>query len=126
MNRDVNLLTFEEAEQILEETAAALPPEIFKGLNGGYVLTPELKYDANGLVILGQYHYEPRGLGRYITVNYGSLMEIYGHLPHRRIREKIKHILHHELTHHLEHLAGDKSLEIQDAIDKARYLNYNA
>ena len=116
-------MTFEEAEIALDEIAAALPREIFRGLNGGYVLTPETVTDADDLVILGQYHYEPNGLGRYITVYYGSIFEAYGRLEAKDFRIKLKEILHHELTHHLEDLAGDNSLEIQDEIDRVEYLS---
>jgi len=116
------MLTFEESEIALDEIARELPDAIFARLNGGYVLTHETMTDANGLYILGQYHVQPNGLGRYITVHYGSIFEIYGHLSEKSFRKKLKHVLHHELVHHLESLAGDKSLEIQDEIDKARYL----
>jgi hypothetical protein len=115
-------MTFEEAQIALDEIACDLPQAIFDGLNGGYVLTEETLVGDDGLYILGQYHVEPRGLGRYVTVNYGSIAAIYGHLPPAAFREKLKFVLHHELTHHLESLAGDRSLEIKDEIDRARYL----
>ncbi|MCL1878562.1 MAG: hypothetical protein FWF80_06865 [Defluviitaleaceae bacterium] len=115
------MLSFEDAAIALDEIADALPPEIFDGLNGGYVLTEQRLYDENGLIILGQYHREPHGLGRYITVHYGSMVEVYGYSP-QKFRRELKRVLHHELTHHLEDLAGDKSLEIQDEIDKAEML----
>jgi hypothetical protein len=115
-------MSFEEAELALDEIAADLPQEIFKRLNGGYVLTEEVMRDANGFYILGQYHVQPTGLGRYVTVHYGSICEVFGNISPRMFREKLKFVLHHELTHHLESLAGDKSLEIQDEVDKARYL----
>ncbi|MCL2355978.1 MAG: hypothetical protein FWC70_02305 [Defluviitaleaceae bacterium] len=116
------MLTFEEAQIALDEIADALPPAIFDRLNGGYVLTEEALFDADGLVILGQYHREPQGLGRYITVHYGSMVEVYGNFSPKSFRRELKRVLHHELTHHLEDLAGDKSLEIQDEIDKADML----
>jgi hypothetical protein len=115
-------LSFEEAQLALDEIACALPQAIFDGLNGGYVLTDETIFDKNGLCVLGMYHHEPRGLGRYVTVHYGSMLEVYGYMPAKRFRDKLKYVLHHELTHHLESLAGDRSLEVQDEIDKARYL----
>jgi hypothetical protein len=119
------MLSFEEAQAVLDEIADALPPAIFDGLNGGYALTYETVVDDDGLYILGQYHVEPHGLGRYVTVNYGSVVEVYGHLNPRRFRDKLKKILHHELTHHLESLAGDRSLEVQDSLDRARYRGLN-
>jgi len=116
------MLTFEEAEVVLFELADELPQEILKGLNCGISLTYDAVYDVNGLCILGTYHYEPMGLGRYITIHYGSILAVRGYMPPGAWREELKRVLYHELIHHLEHQAGDKSLEIQDKIDKARYL----
>jgi hypothetical protein len=116
------LLTFEEAQEALDELIDGLPPEIFKHLNCGVALTHETLYDNDGLLILGQYHVQPHGLGRYVNIHYGSMWEAYGYLPPRAFRRELRRVLHHELTHHLECLAGDKSLEIQDAIDRAGYL----
>jgi hypothetical protein len=108
------MVTFEEAQEALDQLINDLPPEIFRGLNCGVALRPDTLYDANGLLILGRYHVEPLGLGRYVTINYGSLMQSYGHLTPPAFIKKLRYVLHHELTHHLEHLAGDRSLEIED------------
>jgi hypothetical protein len=116
------MLTFEEAQLALDEIACDLPQAIFDGLNGGYVLTEQTIVGDDGLYVLGQYHVQPRGLGRYVEVHYGSIAEIYSYLSPRAFREKLKEVLHHELTHHLESLAGDRSLEIKDAQDRAKYL----
>jgi len=116
------MLTFEEAQEAMDELVDELPPEIFKGLNCGVALIPDTTYSSNGLLILGQYHVEPRGLGRYVTIHYGSIFASHGHLPPEQFREKLKDVLHHELTHHLENLAGDRSLEIKDAHDVGRML----
>ncbi|MCL2048402.1 MAG: hypothetical protein FWG87_06710 [Defluviitaleaceae bacterium] len=116
------MLTFEEAQIVLDEIACELPQAIFDGLNGGYTLTEQTIIDDDGLYILGQYHVQPRGLGRYVTIHYGSLLAVYGRVSPRVFREKLKEVLHHELVHHLESLAGDRSLEIKDALDRARYL----
>jgi len=118
------LLTFEASQEALDEIAQDLPQEIFKGLNGGYALTEETVFDENGLIILGQYHYQPRGLGRYVVVHYGSMTQAYGRLCPEKFREKLKDVFYHELVHHLEGLAGDRSLEIQDKIDKAKMLRH--
>jgi len=116
------MLTFEETHEALNTLIDALPPGIFKGLNGGVALLPDTIYDDNGLLILGHYHYQPYGLGRYITIHYGSLAAAFGYLHAEAFMERVKHTLHHELTHHLEGLAGDKSLEIEDAQNIAKIL----
>ena len=117
------MLTYEETQEALNHQIDALPPGIFKGLNCGVALLPDTVYDTNGLLILGQYHVEPHGLGRYVTIHYGSLWAAYGYLEPEEFTKKLKDVLHHELTHHLEHLAGDRSLEKQDAQDVRRMLN---
>ena len=117
------MMSFIEAQEALELLIDDLPPEIFKGLNCGVSLIPDTLYDNNGLLILGRYHVEPNGLGRYVTINYGSLMASYRHLSPREFAEKIRCVLHHELTHHLEHRAGDRSLEIQDENDVREMLS---
>jgi len=116
------MLTFEESQEALDQLIDALPPEIFRELNGGVALIPDTTFDSNGLIILGQYHVQPRGLGRYVTIHHGSIVAAHGYLPPEEFREKIREVLHHELTHHLESLAGDRSLEIQDEHDVRRML----
>ena len=117
------MLTFEEAQAAVDELIDELPPEIFRELNCGVSLVPDTLYDGNGLLILGQYHVQPRGLGRYVTINYGSLVIAHGHLSPEGFRDQIRHVLHHELTHHLESLAGDRSLEIEDARNVRKLLS---
>ncbi|MCL1787504.1 MAG: hypothetical protein FWG38_05920 [Defluviitaleaceae bacterium] len=117
------MLTFEESQAAVDELIDELPPEIFRELNCGVSVVPDVLYDANGLLILGQYHVQPRGLGRYVTINYGSIVLTHGHLPPEAFRDQLRYVLHHELTHHLESLAGDRSLEIEDAINVRRLLN---
>jgi len=116
------MLSFEEAQEALNHIIDELPPEIYKGLNGGVALRPDALYDTNGLLILGQYHVEPHGLGRYVTINYGSLWAAHGHRDAEGFRVELKSVLHHELTHHLENLAGDRSLEKKDALDIRKML----
>jgi len=116
------MLTFEETQEALNQQIDALPPGIYKDLNCGVALLPGALYDTNGLLILGQYHVDPYGLGRYVTIQYGSLTVAFGHLSAEGFIEKLRDTLHHELTHHLESLAGDRSLEIKDKQDIARML----
>jgi len=117
-------MSFEEFGQILDEVTDELPRELFKNLNGGINLLPdELPHPEAGdgrLYILGQYHYGGY-LGRYITIYYGSFMQLFGRSSRRNIRDELDRVLRHEFLHHLESLAGEKDLEVQDAIDLAMY-----
>lgn len=119
------MISFEEARQLLGELADSIPPAIYRELNGGIILLPDTRLhpqSARGdLYLLGQYHYEPSGFGRYITIYYGSLQRVCGHLPRGQQVKQLREVLYHELTHHLEHLAGDRSLEIQDELDLRNY-----
>ena len=111
------MVTLEEAEIMLDEIAEELPPEFYRQLNGGILLLPQVKLHpenrANDLYILGEYHYD-YVMGRYIVIYYGSFEQVHGHLPNEEFKEKLRHTLVHEFTHHIESLAGDKSLEIKD------------
>lgn len=118
------MVSLEEMETILDEVTVGFPQELFKELNGGILLFPETKLNPvgrkNDLFILGEYH---RGgnMGRYIVIYYGSFMKVYGRLEKEALRDRLIHTLKHEFTHHLESLAGERGLEIEDA----RYLeNY--
>jgi len=120
----MEVITFEEFGAMLDEIADGLPKDIFKNLNGGINLLPEAlphpDADSGQLYILGQYH-SGGYLGRYITIYYGSFMHLYGRSPRSYLRKQLDHVLRHEFLHHLESLAGEKELEIKDAIELARY-----
>ena len=45
---------------------------------------------------------------------YGSFMALYSYYSHEEIAEKLKETLYHELTHHLETLAGENDLVLED------------
>ena len=115
---------FDTFGQMLDDIMEAMPPELFKGLNGGVNLLPDAlphpEAKHGDLYILGQYH---RGglMGRYITIHYGSFIHLFGSHRPDFLRRKLDEVLRHELLHHLESLAGEKDLEIQDAIDMERY-----
>ena len=115
-------MEFEQAREALTEIADALPYEIYNDLNGGIVLVPYVQMDAKGIYTLGHYHFNPMGLGRHITIYYGSIMAVYGNYGEEFILQKLKETLYHELTHHIEHMAGDKTLERKDEIDMAKIM----
>ena len=118
------MLTFEQSREALTQIADALPAAIFDQLNGGILLLPDTMTDQHGLLILGQYHVDPLGFGRYVTVHYGSMQQAYGHLSDEEFEKKLGDVLRHELTHHIESLAGDRSLEIKDAMQVERYIRF--
>ena len=118
-------MDFESVREALAEFMDELPQGIYDELNGGVILLPDTVYrdepELRHLCVLGRYNYQPHGLGRFITVYYGSLQEAYGRLSPEEQREKLRGVLHHELTHHIESLAGDYSLERQDELDLEDY-----
>ena len=119
------MLTIDEVNELLNDIMDELPLAIFDKLNGGVIVSPEVKLhpegkDRHDLYILGEYNRDP-GLGRYIVIYYGSYMELYGYLEADALKDRLRETLFHELTHHLEGLAGERDLEIKDEIDLARY-----
>lgn len=106
------MLSYEEAGYVLDELADALPPEIFDDLNGGVSFFEEAKRSEDGRYTLGTYFRD--SLGKYIELYYGSFVELYGEMDDELFRRRLKSTLHHELTHHIESQAGDRSLEHWD------------
>ena len=120
------MLSIDEVKALLDDIADEVPESFYRELNGGIILLPDVKAhpqskDESDLYILGEYHHEHRGLGRYITIYYGSFMRLYSGLSPSNLRTKLKDVLLHEFTHHIESLAGVRSLEIKDALDIQRY-----
>ena len=116
------MLTFEEVGDILDEIADGLPQEFYRELNGGILLLPEAKQDtgdaAHNLYTLGEYVHDE--MGRYIIIYYGSFFALYEHHPPKKIRKELRETLIHELTHHIESLAGVCDLEIMDDLELDR------
>jgi len=110
---------------MLNEIVATFPKALFNKLNGGIILLPEVKRNPKGkrndLYILGQYHFGG-GMGRYISIYYGSFNRVYGYLDKEGLRDRLIDTLKHEFIHHLESLAGERDLEIEDQENMARYL----
>lgn len=106
------MVSYKEAGKMLDRAMTALPPGIFDGLNGGVNLIEEPKESEKGGYILGLYHNNI--MGRYIEIFYGSFVGLYGDIPPAQFERRLRSTLHHELTHHIENLAGDRSLEHWD------------
>ena len=119
------MFSIENINEMLDELAAELPEEVFRELNGGISLLAETKRSKNdpdgGLYTLGEYRRDQ--MGRYIVIYYGSLNAVYGNSSYKKMRKHLRDVLTHELTHHIESLAGDRSLEIEDEKDLFDYFS---
>ena len=119
-----NFLSIDEIHEILDKIAEEIPEELYEKLNQGIILLPEHKThpesgDTDRLYIMGEY---VRSMaGRHIAIYYGSFKEVYSGYSTDIIEEKLRETLHHEFIHHLESLAGERDLEIEDAINLAKY-----
>lgn len=106
------MLSFEEAGRVLDEAVEALPEGIFDDLNGGVNLLPQEKQGEDGRCILGLYHHD--SMGRYVEIFYGSFLKVFPNASDEEFARELRHTLHHELTHHVENKAGDRTLEHWD------------
>ncbi|MBM7550722.1 metallopeptidase family protein [Peptoniphilus gorbachii] len=106
----------DEVEEILEEICESIPSYAYEYLNGGIILTEERKFHqesyAEDLLIMGEY--QRSILGNMIKIYYGSFMDLYRFSPRERLKEKLEEVLLHEFTHHLEFLANEWGLVIED------------
>ena len=120
------MYSINDINELLDEIAAEFPEDLFRELNGGVSLLPETKRNAadsaGGLFTLGEYHYNQ--MGRYITLYYGSILAVHGGDSREVLYENLKKLLAHELTHHIESLAGDRSLEIEDKRKLGEYFRH--
>lgn len=122
----MDMITIDEMETMLDEIATELPHEFFDYLNGGILLLPEAKMHKksinNDLYILGEYH-QDRIMGKYIKIYYGSFSRLFRNMNNEQIKAKLESTLKHEFRHHIETLAGEKDLQIEDAKNILRYLD---
>lgn len=110
------MYTFEDIGNMLDEICEEIPQPFFDGLNGGVNLLPETKMHEsainNDLYIMGEYHRD--SLGRYINIYYGSITKSCPDYSPDHMRLRLKKLLLHEFTHHIESQAGERGLEITD------------
>ncbi len=118
-------LSIDEVQEILNLVADEIPEKFFKGLNLGIVLSEDLKEHPqsinHSLYILGEY--QRSKLGCQIFIYYGSFQKMFHRSSRKAIEDKLREVLLHELTHHLEYRAGEKDLEIEDEENLAAYLS---
>lgn len=118
------MVNFDQFCKIAEEINEQLPQSFFKELNGGVQADPHRKVHPKSvgdeLVILGEYHRDYY-FGRYIVLYYGSFLQLYGNAPEEVWKYQLDHTIRHEFRHHLESLAGERDLEVEDAVRLAQY-----
>ena len=125
--RDKTMLTLAEYKQIVSELLDELPPEFFKDLSGGvvvseaYVIPDYAK--GNDLYTMG--HYKIYSGVRQIVLYKGSFDRVYPNAEAEEAKRLLRGILRHEFRHHLEFLGGvhnAESLEAEDERKKQAYL----
>lgn len=83
------MITFDECGAMLDEIADSMPYELYRDLNGGISLLPQLKVHPkalnNDLFILGEYI--RNSLGNAIVFYYGSINRVYGSLDNEKYRK---------------------------------------
>ena len=118
------MISFEEFEEITFEIADTFPEDFFRELNGGVMVRKRRRLhpaaEDHDLFIMGEYHLD-RYLGRFIVLYYGSFKTYFEWVSEEELRIQIRKVLLHEFRHHLESLAGEKDLEVEDAVEISQY-----
>lgn len=110
------ILSIDRVNDILDLLMYRYPAELFDDLNGGILLLEEALSDPEAgedVYIMGEYCWDE--MGRYINIYYGSFAAVLADEPERVWEEELNITLRHELTHHVEGLAGERSLEYKDS-----------
>ena len=116
------MLSIEEFETLANELYDEIPPALLKGLNGGIVIEEDACQDDPDLpdvYVLGHYVEDPY-LGCYIVLYYGSFAAILGDEPPEVWEEELWETMIHEVRHHVEAMAGESELDIEDMIELER------
>ena len=61
-------------------------------------------------------------MGRLIEIYYGSFERMFSYMDRDQLKDKLREVLRHEFRHHIESLAGERGLEIEDEKYINRYL----
>ncbi|TVR92113.1 MAG: hypothetical protein EA416_08275 [Trueperaceae bacterium] len=118
-------MTYARFRRVLAEMVDELPPEFMRGLQGVHAIE-EAKPEEDFVDVwrMGEY-LDPgseqflgagEGLGRHVALYYGSFVHVAGDDPEFDWEEEMWETLTHELRHHVESLAGDDSLNIEDEV----------
>ena len=110
------VLSIDEVNDILDEVYNEFPEPLFEGLNGGVLLLEDELPDPEAgpaVYVMGEYCWDE--MGRYINIYYGSFAALLSDDPREVWVDELRTTLRHELTHHVEGLAGERSLEYKDS-----------
>lgn len=118
------MISLEVFEDYTMEIVDSFPEVFFRELNGGVMVRAGSPLhpaaEDHDLFVLGEYHID-RYLGRFIVLYYGSFVQCYAGSSEEELRVQIRKVLLHEFRHHLESLAGERDLEIEDAVHVSQY-----
>ena len=118
------MISLERFEDITMEIAETFPEDFFRELHGGVMVRDRRRLhpaaEDHDLFILGEYRHD-RYLGRFIVLYYGSFAVCFGFCTEEELKMQIRKVLLHEFRHHLESLAGERDLEVEDAVEISRY-----
>lgn len=121
------MINIDEFTEIMDHIAEELPAEFYKDLNGGILILPDVRVSpharADDLYILGTYN-RSTSMGRFIEIYYGSFEKMFAHASKEMLVDKMREVLYHEFTHHIESLAGERGLEIKDQKQIEEYLRH--
>ena len=119
------MIDIDEVQDMLDDLAEEMPEIFYKDLNEGILLLPEAMISPyaqhDDLYTMGQYRRDA-SMGRLIIIYYGSFAKMYGHLTREQLKVKLREVLRHEFRHHIESLAGERGLEIEDEKQINEYL----
>jgi predicted Zn-dependent protease with MMP-like domain len=118
------MISLEEFEEITMEITETFPEAFFRELHGGVMVRSNSRLhpaaEDHDLFIMGEYHCD-RYLGRFIVLYYGSFVTCFADYSREALHAQIRKVLLHEFRHHLESLAGERDLEVEDAVQIAEY-----
>lgn len=118
------MVSFDEFESMVLEISETFPEVFFRDLNGGVMVNEGSRLhpaaEDHDLFVMGEYRID-RYLGRFIVLYYGSFKRCFGHYSEEELRQQAEKVLKHEFRHHLESLAGEYELEIEDAVEISQY-----
>lgn len=108
--------SIDRVNELLDDIADSIPVELYKGLSAGIILLENSKIHKEAinkdLYILGEYFRSP--MEKQIKIYYGSFKVLYPNISEEALKERLREVLIHELTHHLEYRAGINDLENED------------